>query len=72
LPWTLNDPENWRRTHHLAAKIWLGAGLVIFLISFVFSSKMLLILFSIILLLIVLIPGVYSYKMFHHSNKAHG
>src|SRR5690606_30794093 len=29
-PWTLDDEENWRMTHHLASKIWFFGGLIMF------------------------------------------
>ena len=28
LPWTLNSEENWNRTHRMAGKLWILAGLV--------------------------------------------
>ena len=27
-PWTLEDEDNWRKTHHLASKIWFIGGLI--------------------------------------------
>lgn len=27
-PWTLSDPEVWRRTHRWSARVWVGAGLI--------------------------------------------
>ncbi len=32
LPWTLNDKNNWRQTHHLAGKLWFLGGIVLALI----------------------------------------
>ena len=29
LPWTLNNEDNWRKTHLLAGKLWFVGGLVI-------------------------------------------
>ena len=29
LPWTLDNDDNWRKTHQLAGKIWFAGGLVI-------------------------------------------
>ena len=27
LPWTLENPENWKKTHAIAGKLWFGGGL---------------------------------------------
>lgn len=32
LPWTLENEDNWRYTHHLASKLWFAGGLLIALI----------------------------------------
>jgi len=67
LPWTLNDPDNWRKTHQLAGKLWFAAGILLIIIS-LFISKTLLIPISIgILVVIVLIPSVYSFKIYRNK-----
>ena len=64
LPWTLNDPENWRRTHQLAAKLWFAGGLVLIVISF-FLPKLLLFPFMVgLLILLTAIPSIYSYRIY--------
>jgi len=64
LPWTLNDPDNWRRTHQLAGKLWFAAGILLILMS-LFITKALLIPISIgILVIIVVIPGLYSFRIY--------
>lgn len=35
LPWTLENDENWSKTHLLAGKIWVLGGLLLFLNAFV-------------------------------------
>ena len=37
LPWTLENEENWKRTHHLASKLWFAGGLLITVIC-IFTS----------------------------------
>ena len=31
LPWTLNNEENWNKTHRLAGKLWVVGGIIILL-----------------------------------------
>ena len=61
LPWTLENDENWRKTHRLAGKIWVLGGLLLFLNSFV--QIYVYWVFFLTLLLVVLMPGVYSYQL---------
>jgi hypothetical protein len=41
LPWTLNDPENWRRTHLLAGKLWFAGGILLIITSFLLPEYLL-------------------------------
>ena len=61
LPWTLESDKNWRQTHRLAGKIWVLGGLLLFLNSFV--QIYVYWVFFLTLLLVVLMPGVYSYQL---------
>jgi len=64
LPWTLNDPDNWRRTHQLAGKLWFVAGILLVIISFLISKAMVIPISIGILIVIVIIPAVYSFKVY--------
>lgn len=61
LPWTLESDKNWRKTHRLAGKIWVLGGLLLFLNSF--AQIYVYWVFFLTLLLVVLMPGVYSYQL---------
>lgn len=61
LPCTLESDKNWRKTHRLAGKIWVLGGLLLFLNSFV--QIYVYWVFFLTLLLVVLMPGVYSYQL---------
>ena len=61
LPWTLENDKNWRKTHRLAGKIWVLGGLLLFLNSFI--QIYVYWVFFLTLLLVVLMPGVYSYQL---------
>ena len=61
LPWTLENDENWRKTHRLAGKIWVLGGLLLFLNSFV--QRYVYWVFFLTLFFVVIIPSVYSYQL---------
>ena len=62
LPWTLNDKENWRKTHRMAGPLWIVGGIVI-LISAYFG-KMGQYIFLAVLLAMVIIPAAYSFSLY--------
>ncbi|MBE6592887.1 MAG: DUF1648 domain-containing protein [Ruminococcaceae bacterium] len=57
LPWTLNNEENWNKTHRLAGWIWMIGGLVIMLMGF-FG---LLSITVFVALAMALVPMIYSF-----------
>ena len=61
IPWTLENDENWRKTHRLAGKIWVLGGLLLFLNSFV--QLYVYWVFFLTLFFVVIIPSVYSYQL---------
>lgn len=61
LPWTLNNEDNWNKTHRLAGAMMMLGGVLILISAFVKSLAV--ILFVIAILLMVLIPGIYSYLL---------
>lgn len=63
VPWTLEDDEVWDKTHKLAGKIWLIAG-IIFTVNALVNSTIILI---ILVVVMVFVPVVYSY--FIYKNK---
>ena len=65
LPWTLNDEENWNKTHRMAGTLWVIGGIVI-LATAIFESF---IIFFTIVSLMVIVPTVYSYLYYRKNNK---
>lgn len=72
-PWTLENEDNWRKTHQLMGKIWVPGGILItigtlllpFTAGFIFMLS--------VTMLMVVIPGVFSYRYFkkhQHNNKS--
>lgn len=66
LPWTLNDKDNWNRTHRFAGRLWTGGGLVIIITAFLGDAFVYA--FLGIVLLMVIIPTVYSYRLYKKSK----
>lgn len=60
LPWTLADEENWNRTHRLAGYVWTAGGLLMILMGLLQLDK----LYFAIIVVMVLIPSVYSYMIY--------
>lgn len=64
LPWTLNNDENWRLTHSLAGKLWFAGGLLLAVTCLFLPVKIAFGLFISVTVVMVLIPVVYSYRLF--------
>lgn len=64
LPWTLEDSENWAKTHTLAGKLWFVGGLLITATAFLENP----VIFFTITAAMVLVPTVYSFLIFKKKN----
>lgn len=70
LPWTLHDEQNWNKTHRFAGFVWMIGGVLILgsaLLGAV-NANLGAIVMTVILLLMVLIPFVYSY-LYYKNQK---
>ncbi len=68
LPWTLEDPENWRKTHQIGSKIWMIGGMLI-AVSSPFLPNVSGFIFSMIVLsVMVAYPIIFSYRLFKNSK----
>ncbi len=65
LPWTLNDEENWNKTHRMAGFLWVIGGVIIMATAFLGAFW----LFFVVLIPMVIIPFVYSYLLYKKSSK---
>lgn len=61
LPWTLDSEDNWNKTHRFAGFIWVIGGIGILLNAFLNISWIVMIT---IIVLLVVIPFVYSYFLY--------
>jgi uncharacterized membrane protein len=69
LPWTLDNVDNWNATHKIAGKVWLYGGILQFVAGIIFSSVTSFVIFFIDMIVMVLVPTIYSYRMFKNGNK---
>lgn len=58
-PWTLHSPEIWRRTHRLAGRLWVAAGFLLALNTFVGSRW----LYIGLIAVVACVPYAYSYAL---------
>lgn len=69
ISWTLNNEENWNKTHRFAGKVWVIGGILILLTLFLPSQVM--IWFALCILVVVMVlPVAYSYRIYRQHQKA--
>ena len=68
LPWTLENESNWNETHKVAGKVWLFGGIFQAIASITLPSKLGFISFMIATAIMVIIPTIFSYRMFKRGN----
>ena len=59
IPWTLDNEENWNKTHRFAGRLWVVCGFAIMLTGFLGGFWV----FLPVVLLMVIAPCVYSYVL---------
>jgi uncharacterized membrane protein len=72
LPWTLNNDENWRRTHLLGGKLFFAGGLLIAVCSLFVPFVAAIIILFITMTIIVAITCVYSYRLYKEQTPGTG
>lgn len=68
LPWTLENPDNWKKTHALAGKLWFSGGLIMAITCLLIPSKMAFIFFIVITAVITIIPCIFSYRLYKRNK----
>jgi len=63
-PWTLDNKEVWRRTHHFGSRLWVGGGITGILVVLLLNGKAEQIAEICIFATIVVVPIIYSYLLF--------
>ena len=65
LPWTLDDEENWNKTHRFAGFIWVIGGIIIMASAIIGAFWI----FFVLLIPMVVVPVVYSYSIYKKKHK---
>lgn len=65
LPWTLDDEDNWNRTHRFAGPVWVACGLVTMLCAVLNAVW---VMFAALAVMLVA-PTVYSYSLYRRKGK---
>lgn len=68
VPWTLEDEDNWRRTHRLGAWIWVAGGLLLLILYPFVAANTYTILFFIIVGIMALAPIAYSFYLYKSAD----
>ncbi len=63
-PWTLENPEVWKRTHRLTSKLWVVTGIGMIALAFFPSLMKSAITIIILITILAVIPILYSYLVF--------
>ena len=69
LPWALENEDNWRKTHHLASKVWFISGVILAIIALIVSVKIFIFAFFAGILVMTLVPTIYSYKLYKRALR---
>ena len=67
LPWTLDDTENWNKTHRLGGFLWVIGGIVFLIGAFLPGGAVLTLVTALVM---VLVPTGYSYMLYRKKQKA--
>ncbi|MDZ7771405.1 MAG: SdpI family protein [Balneolaceae bacterium] len=63
-PWTLEDPDNWRKTHELGSKLWIGTSLLLLVVAFFVPAAVYSKLFFAGVMVMAIVPLAYSFWLF--------
>ena len=66
--YTMANEENWNKTHRFAGKVWVIGG-VVMLFSALLPLNAMIVLLCVGIFLLVLLPIVYSYKIYKEHKK---
>lgn len=69
LPWTLENEDNWRKTHQLAGKLWFAGGLFLAVICLFLPPVAAIAVFFTVMIVITVIPCVYSFRLYKKMKK---
>jgi uncharacterized membrane protein len=68
-PWTLEDGDNWQKTHQLASRIWFWGGLLTLVLIIIMPADYTHYIFLSTIIPIALVPVVYSFILFREKKR---
>lgn len=68
VPWTLEDPDNWKATHALTGKLWIPGGILIFITGIFLPFMAAFISTMCITAVMVIVPLVYSFRFYRKKQ----
>ncbi len=68
LPWTLENEDNWRKTHQLVSKVWVAGGILIAILTLTIELTISIWIALVIFTLLIAIPTIYSYQLYKQNN----
>lgn len=69
LPWTLNNADNWNKTHRLAGYLWIAGGVLLIISNFLLPRAFAQIAVTVIIVVVlVLVPIIYSYSLYKQEE----
>jgi uncharacterized membrane protein len=68
LPWTLENADNWNETHKVAGTVWMFGGWFQVIATISLPMKFGFIGFMLATAVMVIVPAVFSYRMFKNGN----
>ncbi|MBK8609692.1 MAG: SdpI family protein [Chitinophagaceae bacterium] len=69
IPWALENEDNWRKTHQLASKVWFIGGLLLAFLSLILTTKILFIVFFVVVSIMTIVPILFSYNHFRKRQR---
>ena len=69
IPWTLENEDNWRKTHSLGGKLFFAGGLLIAITCPLLPAVMSFIVFAVITIIMLIIPFVYSFRLYKKQKS---
>jgi len=68
-PWALENEEVWRKTHQLAARLWVPGGLLLVVLSLILHGEVMHASFIAIVLVLGIVPVAYSYFYYRKLSR---
>ena len=68
VPWTLEDEENWQKTHRLGSALWVTGGLLLLAIFPFFGRTTYSVIFTVVIISIALLPVIYSFYLYKKAG----